>query len=131
MARAMITPLSSARLALVLCALALPAGLGAAAPRPLTGGEQAALRCGVAFAQVAAGQARGDAAMKRFPAMDPRGKEFFVRLAAHLMDNAGMNEAAIAAASRAEAQALARGGGPAGAMPFCLRLLDAQPAWRP
>jgi hypothetical protein len=99
----------------------------AMAARPLTADEHTSLRCAVAFAQVAAGQQRGEAAMKVYPSMAPRGREFFVRLAAQLMDDAGLDEAGIRAAASAESSALARDGGPAGVMPFCLQLLDAQP----
>lgn len=58
-----------------------------AAPLPkLSLEQQTALRCSAAFAYVAAGQARGDPAVAGFPAMGARGKEFFVRTAAGLMD---------------------------------------------
>ena len=97
-----------------------------AAPRPLSGDEQTALRCAVAFAQVAAGQARGEPAMKQFPPMIPRGREFFVRLAARLIDDAGLDGAGVKAAVEAQDAALRKEGGPVGAMPFCLRVLDAQ-----
>lgn len=113
-------------LALFVPALALAAAPVLAAPRALNGDEHAALRCAVAFAQVAAGQARGDAAMKRFPPMIPRGREFFVRLAARLMDEAGLDEAGVKAAAEAEAAALRNEGGPARAMPFCQTVLAAQ-----
>jgi hypothetical protein len=108
---------------------------GAAAPllaaRPLQPEERLGLRCGAAFAMVAAGQARGDAAMKAYPPMAQRGREFFVRLSAQLMDDAGMDQPAIAAAARSEADALRRAGGPAPVMPVCLRVLQAQPPLRP
>lgn len=109
---------------LALAILSMPA---LAAPRPLTGDEQMALRCGAAFAVVATGQARGDAAMMQYPPMASRGREYFVRLSAQLMDRAGLDEAGIKAAAQREAAALARQRGVEGMMPFCLKVLDAQP----
>lgn len=85
-----------------------------------------ALRCGAAFAVVSAGQARGDPAMARFPQLAVRGREFFVRLAAQLMDDAGLDEAGIRAAAQAQADALRRQRGVEGVMPFCLKVLDSQ-----
>jgi len=108
-----------------LAALAGPAG--AAAPRPLTGEERTGMRCAAAFAQLAARQAKGDAAALRYPPMVPRGREFFVRLSAQLMDDAGLDEAGIRAAVEGEARDLARSGGVDPIMPLCLRILNAQP----
>ncbi|MBC2667215.1 hypothetical protein H7F51_16975 [Novosphingobium flavum] len=119
--------LSLALLASAACSLSAPAF----AARPLTADERMALRCGAAFAVVATGQARGDAAMKQYPPMAQRGREYFVRLAAQLMDDAGMDEAGVRAAARAEAQVLARQRGVEGMMPFCLKMLDAQPGFAP
>jgi hypothetical protein len=93
--------------------------------------ERLGLRCGAAFAMVAAGQSRGDPAMKGFPPMAARGRDFFVRLSAQLMDQAGLTREAVAAAAREEADALRRNGGPAPAMPVCLRILNAQPPLKP
>ena len=108
-----------------LAALAGPAG--AAAPRPLTGEERTGLRCAAAFAQVAVQQGRGEAEALRYPPMVPRGREFFVRLSAQLMDDAGLDEAGIRAAVEGEARDLARSGGVDPIMPLCLRILNAQP----
>ena len=113
---------------LALVALAAPVP---AAARSLTADEQMALRCGVAFGMVAAGQARGDAAMASYPPLARRGREFFVRLAAQLMDDAGLDEAGVKAAAAAEAAALRRQRGLEGMMPFCLKVLDAQPGFAP
>lgn len=115
------------KLPFALAGLALALSSAAMAARPLTADEHTSLRCAVGFARVAAGQQRGEAAMKQYPRMAPRGREFFVRLAAQLMDDAGLDEAGIRSAAAAESAALAREGGAAGVMPFCLQLLDAQP----
>jgi len=93
----------------------------------LTSEERTGLRCAAAFANVAARQARGEAAARQFPPMVPRGREFFVQLSAQLMDDAGLDEAAIKAAAEGEARDLARSGGPDAMMPLCLRILNAQP----
>lgn len=97
----------------------------AAPPRALTADEHAALRCAAAFAIISGDQARGEAAARQFPPLAARGREFFVITAARLMDDAGLDEAAIKAAAQAEAAGL-RQGGAAPIMPFCLTLLDAQ-----
>ena len=102
----------------------------AAAPRPLTGEERMGLTCAGAFAMVAAGQARGDAAMGQYPPLAQRGREYFVRLAAQLMDDAGLDQAGLRAAAEAQAAPLRRTG-IAPVMPSCLRALDeALPAAR-
>jgi hypothetical protein len=49
--------------------------------------QRSSLRCGVAFGLIAKGQAEGDARAAAYPAMEPRGREFFVRTMAGLMDD--------------------------------------------
>lgn len=116
-----------ALLALAALSAPLSAPVAAAPARPLSSDEHAALRCGAAFAMVAAGQSRGEAAMKQYPPMAQRGREYFVRLSAQLMDDAGLDEAGIRQAAQAEAAALGKAGGPGAVMPFCLHVLDSQP----
>jgi len=106
--------------ALVLAA-AFPAAASAA--RPLTSEERAGLACAGAFAMVAAGQARGEPGMAQYPALAQRGREYFVRLAAQLMDDAGLDQAGIRAEAQAEA-ARVRRSGIAAIMPGCLTMLD-------
>ncbi|MFC0590425.1 hypothetical protein ACFFF7_13515 [Novosphingobium aquiterrae] len=90
------------RTALTLFALAaLPAsGLAQpAAPLPALNLEQeTAVRCGAAFAIVASEQARGTPVAAKWPALGTRGREFFVRTGARLMDDTG--------ATRPQVQAL-------------------------
>ncbi len=69
--------------------------------------------------------------MAQYPPLAVRGREYFVRLAARLMDDAGLDEAGIAAAAGREAAALRGQRGLEGTMPFCLAVLDAQPPLRP
>ncbi len=111
--------------AAVVAVIAVPAL--AAPPRPLTESEHTALRCAAALAMGTTAQARGEGWTRAYPPLAARGREFFVRLTARLMDDAGLDQAGIKAAALAEATALRRSGGPAPVMPFCLRLLDAQP----
>lgn len=109
---------------LPLAALALASAPLGAAPRPLTADERMGLTCASAFALVAAGQARGEAGMTQYPPLGARGREWFVRLAAQLMDDAGLDQAGVRAATEQEAATLRRTG-VAGVMPACLRALDA------
>lgn len=117
----MITPFS---------ALALLAAVQAAAPAPLPtlpAGDAAAIRCSVAFAHVANGQAAGEPAALAFPALDGRGKEFFVRSIARLMEDPAFTRERVQAHVAAESQAL-RTAGPERLdeiMPACLLLLEA------
>ena len=92
---------------------------------PLTLPQQTSLRCAAAFAVVATRQQRGDAAVRAWPAMNPRGKEFFVRAGAQLMDETGITRAQLSALFSAEATALQDEQKLAEVMPGCLLLLEA------
>ena len=120
------------------CALLLPLAAFAPAPVraqdaagpaasavPLEAGERTALRCSAAFALVAQGQAAGEPAMAAYPPMAARGREFFVRSAAQIMDRAGLDRAAVAQLLLGEYEDLARGDMLDAVMPPCLLLLDA------
>lgn len=98
---------------------------GSAAPPQLTLEQSTALRCSAAFAIVAADQAAGDAKALEFPPMAQRGREFFVRASAQLMDEAGVTRTDVAALLQAEAQRQRYTGTTAEIMPACLLLLDA------
>ena len=63
-----------------------PAAAETALPT-LTLEQRSSLRCGVAFGLIAKGQAEGDVRAVAYPAMEPRGREFFVRTMAGLMDD--------------------------------------------
>jgi len=111
--------------ALALVALA-PAAYAQQAPAPsLTIEQRTALRCSVAFALVAEGQARGDAEMAAYPALGDRGREFFVRTSARIMDETGLNREAVAGILAAEVESLREKGALDQVMPPCLLLLDA------
>ena len=112
----MISPLLAAALALQ---------SAPAEPAPLSQENRALLRCAAAFALVAQGQATGDAAAKAWPDLSMRGREFFVRSMAQLMDETGRDRTGIAALVNAEAQALTTSGELHKVMPSCLLMLEA------
>jgi hypothetical protein len=95
-----------------------------AAPQPLTQENRALLRCAVAVALVSGGQAKGEAQALKWPELGTRGREFFVRAMAQLMDATGRDRAAISALANSEAQALAAGDEVARIMPSCLVMLE-------
>jgi hypothetical protein len=104
---------------------AQPAPPAADAPQ-LSLQQMTGLRCGVAFAIVAQQQQAGDPAALAYPAMDPRGKEFFVRFMAGLMEDPRFSRDYVTGLAMRETQELTRGGPDALAtvMPACLQLLD-------
>ncbi len=91
----------------------------------LTLQQKTALRCSAAFAIVAERQANGDEQAASYPAMAQRGREFFVRSSAQLMDQTGMSRDQVAGLLYVEAQDLEKGDGIERIMPSCLLLLDA------
>ncbi len=82
------------------------------------------LRCSAAFALVSRRQADGDPAARRWPALDIRGREFFVRSLAQLMDQTGLDRAGIAMLAAVEAKALQDSGEADTIMPSCLVMLE-------
>jgi hypothetical protein len=115
--------------------LALPGPLFAApAEAPKLSLEQAMrVRCSAAFAIVAGDQARGVEAAKAWPPLGDRGREFFVRASAGLMDDLGLTREQVQALIEAEVARLqddaVRSDDPAGhfddVMQPCLLALDA------
>ena len=87
--------------------------------------QRGAIRCSAAFALVAERQKQGDAAALEYPPMGERGREFFVRVGAQLMDEAGLNRASLEAQLRSEAKAILADDSLDEVMPPCLILLDA------
>ena len=119
-----LAPLTAAPLALIQAApLIDPTMPDAAAPMSLE--QQAALRCSAAFALVSAGQERGNEAALAYPPLGERGKEFFVRSMAQVMDDTGMTREQVSRLVAQSAQELRDGNGIKDAMPACLLLLDA------
>lgn len=121
------TALLSASLLLALQTAAAPAPVPAPAPAPaLSLEQQSGVRCAAAFALVAQAQATGDAAALAYPALGERGREFFVRTAARLIDETGLDRDGVARLLSAEAGRLAQEEGALErTMPPCLMLLEA------
>ena len=91
-----------APLAALLLAAAPPPPPAAASLDRLTAEHHLALRCGAVFAITASEQARGLPQANKWPALATRGREFFVRSAARIMDETGLaREDVRAAANRA------------------------------
>ena len=113
--------------ALALAAFALaPLAAGAQEASPQLSLEQRTLvRCSAAFALVANRQQAGEADALAFPAVGGRGREYFVRAMASLMDSAGLDREAVSALLAREAQGLAEGKALYAAMPGCLLALEA------
>lgn len=84
------------------------------------------LRCSAAFALVSTGQKNGNADSLRYPDLADRGREFFVRASAQVMDEAGLDRSQIAAALSAEAQDMWDNGTLDQVMPVCLNMLPAE-----
>ncbi|MBH1945137.1 hypothetical protein I5L01_12980 [Erythrobacter sp. YJ-T3-07] len=92
---------------------------------PLPADQQGAIRCSAAFALVAERQRHGDEAALVYPPVGERGREFFVRTGARLMDETGMTRDAVEARLRAQAGVILAEGSLDEIMPACLMLLDA------
>jgi hypothetical protein len=108
-----------------LLAAALALQTAPAAPPNLSQEGRALLRCSAAFALVSRRQANGDPAAQRWPALETRGREFFVRSLAQLMDQTGLDRDGIAWLAGIEAKALADSGETDKVMPACLLMLEA------
>lgn len=119
----MITPILAA--ALAAASPQAPSVNTAPAPATLSQSNRALLRCSAVFALVSHRQALGDAAALKWPDLSERGREFFVRALAQLMDETGMDRNAIAASVGAEARELAADGEADAVMPACLVMLEA------
>lgn len=86
--------------------------------------NRAVLRCSAAFAMIANRQAQGEADARQWPDLGTRGREFFVRAMAQLMDATGLDRAGIAQLAGAEAKALSAKGAADKIMPSCLLMLE-------
>lgn len=96
-----------------------------AAEPVLTAPQADALRCGVVFALGARLQAESSPLAAGWPALGTRGKEYFVRVTARLMDDTGANRETLVAMAMRHVAALNAPAATAAAMPGCLPLLDA------
>ena len=121
-----IFPFASISAALMIAAIPGSALAQEAATEPqLTLEQMTTVRCSAAFAIVAIRQEQGDADALAYPALAERGREFMVRSAARLIDEAGLTRDRVATLLLAEAQFLSEGEHIAQIMPSCFLLLDA------
>lgn len=114
----------------LLAIAAQPLAAQEAAPAPdlpqLTMEQQTSLRCGVAFAVVAQAQKAGDPSVAHYPPVGERGREFFVRTTASLMEQTGAGREAVGMMVVSEVKSLTDDPAAVDAvMPACLLLLDA------
>jgi hypothetical protein len=100
------------------------AAQGANLPQ-LTLQQQTSLRCSAAFALVQRDRNAGTADHAEYPEMEVRGKEFFVRAGAQIMEETGAGREQFEAMVFAEIEALSEPQRLAEVMPGCLLLLDA------
>lgn len=122
-------------LASALLLSALPAGAQTAAPLPsLSLSQETALRCSAAFGLIAYDQSRGAPGADAYPPLGVRGKEFFVRTTARLMDETGASRETVQALLKQRVDALQKGAIEAAnpqdfvgrTVNACLPLLDAE-----
>ena len=85
---------------------------------------QTLLRCSAAIAMVSYRQSVGNTEAMKWPAMGDRGKEFFVRAMANLMDETGKSREEISQLVSAEAQRLLDADSVNDVMPGCLLMLE-------
>ncbi len=90
----------------------------------LSSENRAVVRCSAAFALVAHGQANGNEDAKKWPELSERGREFFVRALAGLMDDTGLNRDGVSQLVSIEAQRLWNAGEVNAVMPACLLMLE-------
>lgn len=86
--------------------LAAPAAAQTPSVPPMSLEQQMLLRCSAAFAIIANEQQRGVASAAAYPPLGERGKEFFVRAAARLMDDLQLSRGEVEARLRGEVEAL-------------------------
>jgi hypothetical protein len=119
--------------ALLFSALPATAQTPAASPR-LNLAQETSLRCSAAFGLIAYDQKRGAPGANDFPPLAERGREFFVRTTARLMDETGATREAVQALLKVRVDELQKGA-IASANPSefvgrtvraCLPLLDAE-----
>jgi len=127
----MISPLLSASLLVTILPIAAPPIVATPsvqqhtiASTGLSLQSQTLLRCSAAFAMVNYGQSNGNQDAMKWPALGDRGKEFFVRAMANLMDETGKSREEISQLVSAEAQRLLDTDSVNDVMPGCLLMLE-------
>ena len=95
------------------------------APLALSAEQQATVRCAITFANVAARQAQADPAVAGYPDLTERGREFFVRSMAQLMDDLQIKRPQLRLHLTKAAEEITQPGKVEELMPACLLMLDA------
>lgn len=112
----------------------LAASIAASPVSPIAADDQASgisledrglLRCAAAFAIIARAQEGGDEAARKWPEVGERGREFFVRALAQVMENTGLDREGISRAAGVAAQKIQESGELDKIMPACLVMLEA------
>lgn len=123
--------------ALLLAALPAMAQTPPQAQAPLPGlslSQETALRCSAAFGLIAYDQKRGAPGADAYPPLVERGREFFVRTTARLMEETGASRETVQALLKVRVDALQKGAADAAnpqefvgrTVRDCLPLLDAE-----
>ncbi|MEP3758107.1 MAG: hypothetical protein ABJM62_00870, partial [Marinomonas sp.] len=112
-------------LAPLLMMQAAPAETAPAQPAPqLNAQQRASLRCSAAFALVSYGQDQGNADALKWPTMQTRGREYFVRTSAQIMDEYELNRDQVGELVAQEALSLINKNELEAIMPACLTMLE-------
>lgn len=94
-------------------------------PTPLSAEQRATVRCSATFAYVAARQAQDDPAVAGYPDLTERGREFFVRSMAQLMDDLQIKRPQLRLHLTEAAEEIQQPGKVEELMPACLLMLEA------
>ena len=87
--------------------------------------QHTAARCAVAFALAAEAQSRGAPEAASLPPLAQRGREYFVRVSARLMDDLGLDRQQVSELMGAQARSLSRAGDAPAVARACLPFLEA------
>ncbi len=118
----------------ILLLSALPVAAQTTAQPRLTLAQETTLRCSAAFGLIAYDQKRGAPGANAFPPLGERGREFFVRTTARLMDETGASRETVQALLKVRVGELQKGAVEAAnpgefvgrTVRACLPLLDAE-----
>ena len=105
--------------------LVLQAAPATVVPSQLSLEQNTALRCAAAFALTAEAQARGDAGAATLPPLAGRGREYFVRVSAKLMDELDLDRPRLSSLLHNHASALVESKDATAVARACLPMLDA------
>ncbi|MXO65172.1 hypothetical protein [Altericroceibacterium endophyticum] len=115
----------SALVAAILAASPVAAQTAESNPVPqLTMEHHTLLRCSVVFAMIAGGQENGVEEALAYPPMEERGKEYFVRALAQVMQDTGMSRQQIFDAIKMETKAIAQSDNRDTIIDVCLQSLN-------